>query len=267
MLRNLVKNDIYRCFKGVKYKIIFLLIFFFVALIYLHTAFSVIGKTSLDLLPTSRMSIILNPEYRSAIHLAVLIFPVISCLLYADSYSYEKEKTISNYYILRVNRKKYIISKAISIVIINFIAIYFAFGCNEIFTMIAVPNIGVANEYGLASYEIYGKTCGLFLPEIYDNTPHLYNFIIITIMSLYSACLGLFTLGFSLVFSQIKRLYQCIYVFLIVSIMTILLPTKYQVTMYIQTAPGELNSLIIALVGWLLAGSILIMIGIWKENL
>jgi len=267
MLINLVKNDIYRCIKGIKYKIVFSLIFFFVIFIYLLTVFSAIGKTSLDLLATNYMSIILNPEYRSAIHLVILIFPIISCLLYADSYSYEKEKTICNYYILRVDSKKYIASKAISIIMINFISILFVFGCNEILTIIAVPNIGVANEYGLAAYELYGKTPDIFLPEIHDNMPYIYNFIIITIMSLYSSCLGLFTLGFSLVFGHIKRLYQCIYVFLIVNIITILLPVEYQVPMYIQTAPGKLSSLIISITGWLVLGGILTMIGIRKESL
>jgi hypothetical protein len=262
----LLKNELTRCLYGQKFKILFLGLLGYSLSVFLITVGSVSGKSSIELLSPDQYTMILGVDIRTFLHIFLLMCPLISSIIYADSYIYEKEKGIVNYYKTRIGFMKFIAAKLAAVIFINFITIFIIISINTLLTWIAVPNIGVRSKYGLPVYHIINAQNDMFLKPLYNKSALSYIFMITIIIALYHALIGIYALGLSIVLKSVKKINLYIYVFIGASILAILLPIKFEISMYAQTYPGKLSDFILTFAGWLLGGIILMTISLCVER-
>jgi hypothetical protein len=266
-MSKLLKNELTRCIYGQKFKILFAALLGYSLFAFLITAINIWNHTSLRLLSADQYSILLSSDLRAFLHLLLLICPIISCIIYADSYILEREKGIVNYYYTRIGFLKNIAAKLLAVILMNFFTIFIILLLNIVLIWIAIPDIGVSSQYGLPvyQYQIPGKD-NLFLADVYNKNPFFYTSIIAGIIALFHAFIGACALGLSLLIKNIKRINLYIYIFVSVSILTILVPIRFELGMYAQTYPNELSDLVITCIGWILAGIVLMAGGIYFER-
>lgn len=261
----LIKLDFKNCLRNEKYKLCFLSLLGICLFSFLTVCISSFMGNSLQLDFTNKMGIMLGTNVRPVFHLILLFIPLIACVIYSDSFIYERDNNICVYYLTRTYKLKYFISKIFSIFIIVFFTILVPLSVNELLTRLAIPNIGVNHGYGLTVYQLKANVGGFFLQSIYDKYPYLYNFLLILITSFYGSLVAVIGFNFSLIF-QIRKITLFIYIFLGVHLTSFVLPSKFQIYNYIQSSPGNLKDLIIALIGWILICIISGTIGVWKET-
>lgn len=262
----LLKLDLKNCINSDKFKLVFL---FFISLSlfsFFITCSEVFGATSLEIFPTGILGLILGRTTQSIFNLILIVLPLITCLIYSDSYIYERDNNISMYFFARCRKRKYFISKIVSIFIIVFSTVFFTLSVNEILTFLAVPNIGVKGYMGIPEYELSSNINKFFLQNIFDNSPYLYNFLLIIIMSLYSSFIAIIGFNISILF-RIKRITLFICMFLGVHLSTIILPVEFTMDSYIQALPHRLEYFLITLLGWVIMCILTGLIGIWRENI
>lgn len=262
-MSELIKIDLNNCIKNRKFKIAFSIIFIASVLEFLGKGMEYFGKTSLDLIESNNLSIILSESNRGIILLIILAIPLIVCSIYSDSYLYESQRGIDNYYFIRVSRRKYFISKIIVIFIVSFLSILIPLGINEILTYIALPNIGVKTGYGLPIYEVINVNSNIFMDNLYRIHPYIYNVFIILLISLYGAMIAVIAFNLSL-FIKMKASTLYIYIFLIVNIIQIIIPMQFTIELYIQTWPGEFKNFIITIFCWIMVVILTTIFGVRK---
>lgn len=262
---NLIKLDLKNCLSSIKFKLVFLLLFLISLLAYFCTCFGVFKANTLELYPTIMMSLILNAKTITIYHFTLIIIPLIACLIYSDSYIYERDRNISIYFHTRSSKCKYFISKILCIFAIVFITLFFTLCINEILTIIAVPNIGVNEYMSIPVYQLSDDNCLFFMQHIFDNYPYLYNFMLIAMVSLYGAIIAVIGFNISVIF-MLKRLTLYIYIFLGAHLITIILPDQFNLVLYIQAVPYSTSNFIITLITWITFCILTSILAIWKEN-
>ncbi|HIT91185.1 MAG TPA: hypothetical protein IAC41_12315 [Candidatus Merdenecus merdavium] len=265
----LLRNEWMRCFSSQKFKILSLVLLGYSIFAFIATIPSVVGKNSIQLLDRAQYTMVLSADIRALLHLLLLVCPILAFIIYSDSYISEREKGIVTYYQTRTGFTKYIIAKLLAIIVVNFMTIFITLSINVLLTWIAIPNIGIRSIYGLPVYQLLmldGLGSGMFLETIYHQFPLLYQILIIAIIAFYHAIVGVCCLGLSMVFPKIKKVNLCIYIFIGASILTILLPIKFQIGMYAQTYPSKLSDFILTLIGLILLGIVFMIAGIFAER-
>lgn len=261
----LIKIDLKNCLKNQKFKLCFLSLLGFSLLSFIGVCISAFMKNSLQLEFTNKMGIMLGTSVRSAFQIILLLIPLIACSIYSDSFIYERDNNIHIYYLTRCNKLKYFISKILTNFTMVFLTILFALSINEVLTILAIPNIGVNNGYGITVYQLKANAGRFFLQSVYYSHPYLYNFLLILITSFYASLVAVIGFNFSLIFKT-RKITLLIYMFLGVHLTSLVLPSKFQIYNYIQAVPGDLSGLIITLMGWIAICIISGALGIWKET-
>lgn len=262
---NLLKLDFRNCTNNKKFKNCFLILFTISILSFVITCIAYFNSTSLDLISTNSMGLVLGGELRVFYHLILMIGPLVGAVMYSDSFIYEFQENIIPTITSRCNKKVYFISKVITIFVVTFISIFFIFSINEILTYIAIPNIGIRNDYGVPAYILLGNnTDEFFMQTIKNSSPIVYKFIIIAFNAIFISFTSILTFNLTLIF-RIKSITVIIIVFLIINISQIILPIRYQVQMYLQCWPGDFNDFLKVAILWIILLVITFIVGIRKE--
>lgn len=266
-MKYLIKTNFILCLESrrFQYLSIFLYSIFFIT----FTSFALqnYGTNSLNLMRNYRMGIVLNEgNIRSLFILIILILPLLSSIFYSDSIILDKKNGIYTYYKTRCGTKQYLLSKLITVFLVNLFTIFFLLSSIEILIWIAIPNIGIQNVSSRPIYQIIEIKDKLFLSDLYYLNPYLYNLFIIFTISLYSAFIGIISMSISLIFTNIKSSYLSVIVFLCFSIIEMIIPDRYRLNLYFQTVALEFKYFLQSFGFLLLISIILTMTIIWKER-
>lgn len=264
---NLIKTNIKICLNNKKYIICFLIFFSILMYAYIDFALDVYGKTSINLMKNYKMGIIKERGSIGAIKdMIMLSLPLLSCVFYSDIIMYEKETGVISFNLVRCTYNKYIISKCISVAVINFFTIFLPIAFVELLVWITIPDIGVISGIHLPVYQTLGIREMMFWNDLFYYNPYIYNMLIIFIISLYASIIGVMALSISLLIPKLKRIYFAILIFLTFNIIEIFLPIEYQVYTFIQIYPTEPEELLKIMSGWILVSIILFIFGIRNER-
>ena len=265
---SLLKLDFKNCINSFKFKISFLSILTISLISYIGICTQYFNSTSIKLVNTNKLSLIMNINLRQLYFLLLFALPLISVFIYSDSYIYEKENNICNYYFVRTDKNLYFLSKIIINFVVVFFTIFIGLSINELLTQIAIPNIGVLSDSGTPAYQYVlnnKKIAGKFYNDLFISHPFFYNYFIIFITSIFCSLISVISFNISLLF-RMKKVTLMIITFLIVNISVFILPIKYQFQMYIQAYPNTLNDFYMVLLGWIGIFIISMIIGLWRSN-
>lgn len=260
----LIKIDIKNCINNLRFKIIFLSILGISLISFFSTCATYYGKNSLQIYSTNKMSLILSSDLRSVFHFLILTIPMLACIIYSDSYIIERKNNITNYFFIRSSRIKYFISKILVIFCTVFSTIFLVLIINELLTYTAIPKIGVNTGYGIPIYQIRVNNNEFFLQQIYNLNPYVYNIILITISAIYGALIAVIAFNISLII-RMKPVTLIIGTFLIVNLISIILPMNFRIELYIQSWPGNFKDFLLTFCIWIVALILTGVIGIVKE--
>lgn len=260
---DLIKIDIKNCLKNIRFQISFLCLLGVSLLAFWGVCAANYNESSLYLESTNKLGIIQGVSVRNMFQMLLLTIPVLASVMYSDSYIYEKNENISNYFFARTSKTKYFLSKIIVVFLVVFMSIFITLVLNELLTWIAIPNIGVytagAQEYASPKYDN-----SFFMPSIYNSYPYLYNIIISAIFALYGALIAVIAFNISLLV-KMKSITLHIFTLLIVQVIFFVVPERFALEMYIQSWNGTFKDFIITVLAWICIAIITGIVGIWKE--
>ena len=128
-----------------------------------------------------------------------LILPIITSLIYSDSYIIDKSSGINNMIYTRVNKSRYIRTKGLAVFLISFISVLLPLIIEYIFVLAVFPLQGHFN-LGLASYKdlIYTDSNRILI-KLATYKPYLNLLLFIVIRAAFGGVFSLFAYGISFV--------------------------------------------------------------------
>ncbi|WP_307274270.1 ABC transporter permease [Peribacillus sp. V2I11] len=198
----------------------FYLVFFFMLLLsigaFIGEAIQFYGR-ELSFVRSSNESSIIQGVYSSSLRSTLLfLLPLISAIVYADSFHEDYHTGAYKAIVTKVNKNKYLLSKAIVTFLSTFIIILLSLSINQILSMIAFPVEAFNNIYSLPPYDIgvQNYNPNALFDVLRLQTPLLYNFQYILIISFYSGLLGLINFGIYFVYLNKHKIFGAMVVFI-----------------------------------------------------
>lgn len=268
-MKNILLFEVKHCFTSRKFKIIFLMCTIIAIMSFLVNVNFYYGKNIIEIRSAFDVNII-NGTKSSAIRMVILtLLPLISLLLYSDSFLIDYNTGMYKNIISRISSKKYILNKIIVIVTISFFTIFYMFLLNEILCLITFPIDGISDNFGNPSFvKTYVPDAFLALTKL--RNPYLYDFIMIMIYSCIAMLHALLYFAISLFFKH-KRVVFMIGYFIVWQVVDILFQAlgiyKYHINYIINSNSGSFSVLIIWSMIILAFSTVLIKVSKYKNDL
>lgn len=252
-----------------KFKLIFLIFLSLILASFTYTCYTVYGENLSSIRAYYEMSIIQgipSSFIRSAL---IILLPLISSIIYSDSYYQEYSTGVYKNIVTKISRKKYLLSKIIVNFSIVFFILFFLLFINELLTLITFPLQGYDSNFSLPSYSIITHN-EWFLDILRLSKPYLYNIVIIFNFCLISSILS--TLTLVLCFSNTKKwLINCFSVFIFYITLMILsqilkIPQLSFSSYIVFPAVGNIQSFLIIILILVFLILSLLLYSIKKEN-
>lgn len=248
IMKELLKYDFKLCFGSRRFLISFSSIF----VIAIYTFFSYVsalaGKSSLSFSQNYNMGLLFGKDTIHSFYQFVILFlPLISCLFYSDIVIQDKSNGSYNYYVTKCGVKKYLISKAFIICFVNFISVFSILFTTELLIWISIPNIGGLNEYSVPYYQVTEFQQHIFLSELYYYNPFIYIVFIFLMISLVSSFIGIIALSISLLMQRLTAVQLSITIFLCLTALEFLIPSKFRMILYFQVSPNKFSDFILTI--------------------
>ncbi|WML37966.1 hypothetical protein RCG19_11975 [Neobacillus sp. OS1-2] len=194
---NVLKAEIQSCLKRKDIHITFLLMLIISISAFVIECLSFYGL-DLKFVRSSAESSLFQGVYAGSVK-ATLIFilPLLSSLIYSDSFYTDYHNGVLKTIITKVNKSKYITYKAITIFSLTFAVIFISLFINLILSAITFPSTGFDNVGALPAYDIGVQNYknGYFLEILRLESPFLFNVISVFILSLFGGLFSILTLG------------------------------------------------------------------------
>lgn len=247
-MKELLKYDFKLCFGSRRFLICFSSLF----VIAIYTFFSYVsalsGKSSLNFSQTYNMGLLFGKDTIHSFYQFIILFlPLISCIFYSDIVIQDKSNGNYNYYVTRCGVKKYLASKAITIFFINFISVFSILFTTELLIWISIPNIGGLNEYSMPYYQVTEFQKHIFLSELYYYNPFIYTVFIFLLISIVSSFIGIIALSVSLFMQRLKLVQLSLLIFLCLTALEFLVPSKFRIILYFEVSPNPINNFLITI--------------------
>lgn len=200
----LIKSEISKCVKRTEFKIAVIAIFSAIFLDYIILCKGYYGSTLSKVMSASDGTILTNLVKTPLSPIIGILLPLTASIVYSDSYLEERKWGLSNFINTRVDKKKYILTKAITIAIVSFLIIFIPLVLNEILAIIAFPIQG-HNTFGLPDYKKLSYIdSGIVLSRFQVYYPYTNILIFIIIRSLFAASFALISFGVSF-FNKVNK--------------------------------------------------------------
>lgn len=193
-MKNLIRLNINSHLKSKKFKIIFIILLAIPLLHFYLSCFKFYGSTTFNIMPSYDMGIINGIFFRKIIKLYIMTLPLLASFLCSDCYYNDKKNNLDKYIVIKYGRKKYFVSKLISIIILTFISVFFTLCLNEILIYIAFDTNGIL----ATSYNVDNESQFIF-SNIKNIFPYAYVIIVIFINATISCIISLISFCISIV--------------------------------------------------------------------
>lgn len=265
----LIKLEFSNCINNIRFKIMFSILLSISIINFLMTCIQNFGNTSNSVNVFYLMGMLQGTSFRSMFFFFIVTMPIIVSLIYSDSYYTDRKNGIYTSIYMRVGRREYIVAKLIVVALMSFICVFLTLFINEFLIFITFNNKGSYMQ-GIKVYEYKDRYIDTeFLSYINVYNPIIFKLILIFINSLYALLISMFTYSLSLVL-KVKSISIIALVSIGVYLWDILifklgLGMKFSMIMYQQGGSGNLLSLLILIVSWIILISIIFVIGIKKD--
>ena len=268
---NILKLDIKNCLNSYKFKVNFFILIIISIFTFILTCNYYYCSNSIFVPPSYKTGFISNNAIKYGFFLFLTIMPLLVCFIYSDSYEVELKKKINTAIITRCGRKKYLISKMLTISIITFLSIFLVMSLTELLSYFTFSNKGSFTG-GYMFYDLKSSyDPNVFLSNIKLNNPYLFIFILILINSLYAAILAAFTFSLTIILK-----FRSIFIIIGTTIFNLALElilaklniyNNFSIQMYQQGGPGTLTGFFILISVWILTIAIIFIFGIKKDTI
>ncbi len=202
-----MRLEIKKCIDRNEFKIVFLIIY---SLALCSFIFEAVIFKGMDLnLVRSAADLNMISGINSFLFVLVLVMPIMTSIIYADSYISEKNSGVFKYIITRIEVKKYLLKKAIVIFFINCMCLLIPICINILLCKLTFPSIGYDNHYGLPQYALtMSYSSDLLLDNVRMENVNMYNWIYAFNISIFAGLLGI--ISFGIFFLSKKQKYMTI---------------------------------------------------------
>jgi hypothetical protein len=204
------------CLKRKEIHFVFLLLLLISITAFIMECLAFYGS-NLKFVRSSAESSLVQGVYAGSARLTLIfILPLLSSLIYSDSFYTEYHNGVLKTILTKVDKSKYIFYKSIVTFFFSFFVFFITLFINLILCTVTFPQVGFDNIYSLPPYDIaiqnYDNT--YFLDIIRIESPFLFNVISIILLSLFAGLFSLFTLGIYFLFLSKNRVFGLFFSFL-----------------------------------------------------
>jgi hypothetical protein len=210
---HLIKIQFLLMINKLSFKISFTIILFFCLVCYLINVISVIDSDIFNIY--SANSLFALNSYNNYWNIFCNIYPFLLVFPFSFSYIDDLNAKINPYFMGRMGKRNYFVSKMITCFIGGFIIIFIPFIINLILCNLTFPhnNTTFFGAYNLVNYSenltginvfINTKQKGLLFLKLYLLSPLAYNLFYITILSIFTGILSMVSLALSFFQSKYK---------------------------------------------------------------
>lgn len=235
-----------RFLKSKRFNLIFLFLLMVILSSFTYSCYIFYGDNLSSIRASYEMSIIQGIPSSFARSTLIVLLPLISSIIYSDSYSQEHSTGVYINIVTKISRKKYLLAKILANFSIVFVMLFSLLCINELLTFIAFPLQGYDSNFLFPSYSIISHK-SWFLDTLRLSKPYAFNFIIILNFCLISSFISTITLILTF-FNRYKWIVNCFIVFIsyiaLMILSHILNIPKFSLTSYISfPAIGDIYSL------------------------
>ncbi|WP_339368707.1 hypothetical protein [Paenibacillus elgii] len=171
---------------------------------YLITVYSYYGNPLSSIRSAFDLSILTGHPSRFLYQTFIILLPLLSALIYADSYFTDLKSGVYKQIITRTKQSDYIGAKILTVVIVTFFFTFIPLMLNQLLCLIAFPSVGFDNNFAYPAYDIgyqnYDTSYWLDLTRV--QHPFLYNILFMCTASIFSVLFALWTFAISMLFPK-----------------------------------------------------------------
>lgn len=222
---NLLKMELEKGLKRYEFHFVIVFLVLLSVLAFMMECLAFYGS-SLDFVRSAAESSIFQGTYaNSVLNTLLFLLPLLSSVIYADSFHEEYQSGVLNIILTRTARQKYVFIKAIAVFLLSFFVFFVALGLNLILTIIAFPLEGRDNIYALPVYDIavFNYDPSYFLELLRLEHPLLFNTIAAFNMSLFAGSFAVFSYSLFFLFLTRHRIFGHLIVFFVYLLLNIFL--------------------------------------------
>ncbi|WP_202077772.1 hypothetical protein [Caldalkalibacillus salinus] len=221
---HILRSEWKRCIEGKEFQVTSLLIFLISIAAFMIDAFYHYGSGANGLRSAAEMSIVQSVYSSFLLNIVVATLPLFAALIYSDAFIRDLTNKVYPFTLTRIAVHRIVIAQCIVIFSTTFTVYMVCFTINQVLTLIAFPIEGVSNNFGFPTYDLafqnYGPEFAFDLLRI--QSPYLYNFLYMFIISGFAGLFALFTYAV-LLFLKKWKLRVIIGVFLGFTVLNIVL--------------------------------------------
>lgn len=171
---------------------------------YLITVYYYYGSPLSSIRSAFDLSIIKGHPSRFIYQTFIFLLPLLSALIYADSYFTDLKSGVYKQIITRTKLNNYIGAKILTVVIVTFFFTFIPLMINQLLCLISFPAIGFDNNFAYPAYDIgYQNYDSLYwLDLIRVQHPFLYNTLFMCTASIFAVLFALWTFAISMLFPK-----------------------------------------------------------------
>lgn len=208
-MRKSLVLELKNCINRKEFKFIFSFLLFLSLGGFFIGCYEFYGTQATFLRSAYEMSMIQDIYSGSILQFIIILLPILSTIIYADSFYTEREDGTYTFILTRTKLRTYVISKAIAIFLITFMAFLIPLLINQGLSFITFPLEGLDNNFSLPPYDIgiqnYTSGSEYVFDFIRIQSPLLYNILRMMIISLLAAGFSLLSYGLYFTKHAIKR--------------------------------------------------------------
>ncbi|MFL0194084.1 hypothetical protein ACJDU8_00545 [Clostridium sp. WILCCON 0269] len=203
-MKNILILEFKNCIANVKFKIVLMVLLLMSILGYLVNCYSSYKLPLSQVRGAYEVSLIQGIQSSNILGIMIVFIPLLSNIVYSDSYYVDSHTGVYKNIITRVNKRHYIISKAIVILTVTFFVFFIPLLLNQLLCLITYPVEGIDHNYCFPAYDIgYQNYTANWLFELTRfNNPFLYNVIYMIIISIFASLFGLIGYIISLIYNK-----------------------------------------------------------------
>ena len=151
---NVIKFELSHCLKRKEFHFAFTLALLISMTAFIMECMAFYGS-NLTYVRSSAESSIIQGTYSNTVRTTLIVMlPIISSIIYADSFYTDFKSGIYQQIVTRVSKSKFIITRAFVIFVMTFGSLFLALMVNVLLCMIAFPEKGFDNVYSLPPYDL-----------------------------------------------------------------------------------------------------------------
>lgn len=203
-MQKLLLIEVRNCIKRLEFKLMLLCLFIISIGTFWVDCYNYYGRNLCNLRSAYELGIIQSLNFKIILQLLIVILPIISCVIYSDSYYKDYKSGIYKTILTKVEKMNYFLSKAVVNFFITFLVFFIPLVINQILYCIAFPCKGYFNNYGLPYYDIgYTNFNSLYVLDLLRiKSPLLYNLTYILNISLFAGTFALLVFSFQLYYKR-----------------------------------------------------------------